>query len=52
MPHMKFVACRHACVACWSDVLVKNDEMSVYFVFEAIFRCVSRSVRTIKHPDF
>ena len=47
MPQIKSVVCRQACVACWSDVLVKNDETSVfYFLFEAILRCISRPVRT------
>ena len=27
MPQIKSVVCRQACVACWSDILVKNDEM-------------------------
>ena len=52
MPQINSVVCRQACVACWSDVLVKNNKMSVYFVFEAILRCVSRPVRTNKHPGF
>ena len=49
MPQIKSVVCRQAC---WSDVLVKNDEMLVYFLFVAIFWCVSMSVRTNKHPGF
>ena len=53
MPQIKSVVCRQACVACWPDVLVKNDETSVYyFLFEAIFRCISRPVRTNKHQNF
>ena len=36
MPQIKSIVCRQACVACWSDVLVKNNETSVYyFLFEA-----------------
>ena len=36
MPQIKSVICRQACVACWSDVLVKNKETSVnYFLFKA-----------------
>ena len=36
MQQIKSVVCRQAYVTCWSDVLVKNDQMSVYFLFEAI----------------
>ena len=53
MPQIKSVVCIQACVACWSDVLVKNVETSVYyFLFEAIFRCISRPVRAKKHWGF
>ena len=53
MTQIKSVVCRQACVACWSDVLVKNDETLVYyFLFEIIFRCIPRPVRTKKHPGF
>ena len=27
MPQIKLVVCRQAYVVCWSDILVKNDEM-------------------------
>ena len=46
MPQIKSVLCRQACVACWSNVLVKNNETVYYFLFEAIFRCISRPIRT------
>ena len=29
MPQIKSFVCRQACVACWSDVIVKNDETSM-----------------------
>ena len=41
MQQIKSVICRQACVACSSEVLMKNNEMSVYyFLLEAIFRCI------------
>ena len=46
MPQIKLVVCRQVYVVCWSDLLVKNDGMSVYFLFKSFFRCVSRPVKT------
>ena len=46
MPQIKLVVRRQAHVVCWSDALVKNNEISVYFLFEAIFRYASMPVRT------
>ena len=37
MPQIKLVVCRQGCVVCWSDVLVKNEEMSVYFPLQRHF---------------
>ena len=52
MPQIKSLLCRQAYVVCWSDILVKNGEMLLYFLFEAFFQRVSRPVGTNKHPGF
>ena len=50
MQQIKSVICRQVCVACSSEVLMKNNETLVYyFLLKAIFRCISRPVGTNKH---